>query len=134
MRWIPFLVAIALVGNVGCSSKKTEGQGKEGKLTLEKIGDITVKQGEEKALDIKIKRDGPEGDVNLDISGLPDKVTIKEETKKMIAKGQNEAKYHLKAEPDAKVGKYKVKVTATTGDVKAGPQEFEVSVEEKKKD
>jgi len=83
MRWIS-LVAAALMVSTGCSDKKTASGTGEGdkKLDVTAPGTLTLKQGESKNVKLKITRKNFTDSVDVDISNLPEGVTIKESTAK----------------------------------------------------
>jgi len=132
MKWMTFVAALVLVCGAGCGGGKSSVSGPKGEeLDLIGPGNVSIKQGEEAKITVKVKKKNFDDDVNLEFSQLPEGVKLEESSTK-IQKGGTEATFHLKADEKAKVEEVKVKVSATSGTMKAGPVDFTVNVKEKK--
>ena len=135
MRWIS-LVAAVLIVSTGCSDKKsTKGTAEGGKeLKLTAPGGLTLKQGEAKNVKITISRKEFNEPVDVDISGLPEGVTIKEGKKLKIDKDAVEVTITVMADEKAPVTKEgaKAMISASGGGVNTtNPAEWTIKVEEK---
>ena len=93
---------------------------------------ITLKQGEEKAVVIGINRGANFGEeVALKVAGLPEGVTL-DPADPVIKPGSTDANLVLKAERDAALGDFTVKVTGQTASSGAdSSNEFKITVTQK---
>jgi hypothetical protein len=133
MKWMAFVAALVLVCGAGCGGGKSTVSGPKGEeLDLIGPGNVSIEQGGEAKITVKIKKKGFDDDVNLEFSPPPEGVKIEESSTK-IQKGGTEATFLLKADEKAKVEVVKMKVSATSGSMRAGPVDFAVNVKEKKK-
>jgi hypothetical protein len=133
MKRLAFATAFMLIATIGCSGQKETAKGEGGKeLKVTAPGNTSIDQGESKEITVKIKREKFEDPVKVEFSQLPDGVKITE-SDMTIDKGATEKTFTLKADPKAKPeDNHKVKVSASAGEMKAGPVEFTVNVKEKK--
>jgi hypothetical protein len=140
MKWLSFVAAVLIV-STGCSDKKTASGTGEGdkKLEVTRPENLTLKQGESKNVKLKITRKNFDEPVDVDISGLPEGVTIKESSAKEGArvkfdKGATEMTLTVHADDKAPVNKdgKKAMVSATGGGVSTqNVAEWTIKVEPK---
>jgi len=91
----------------------------------------TVKQGETKAVSISIKREKNfDEDVTLKFADLPKGVTI-EPASPVIKHGETEAKLMVKAEDDAALGDFAIKVTGHPTKGADAAHDFKITVAKK---
>jgi hypothetical protein len=101
----------------------------EGRFTVTPEN-VTLKQGEEKMVTIKIDRGKNfDEDVALSFSEPPKGVTISPAT---IKHGDKDAEVKVKAADDAALGDHKIEVTAKPTKGEAAQNKFTVTVKEKK--
>jgi hypothetical protein len=101
----------------------------EGRFTVTPEN-VTLKQGEEKKVTIKIDRGKNfDEDVMLSFSEPPKGVTISEGK---IKHGDKDTEVTVKAAEDAALGDHKIKVTAKPGKGQGAQNEFTVTVQAKK--
>jgi hypothetical protein len=136
MRWLSFVASFALIVavstmGVGCkkaANNNTTTTGGDGKYTLTKPDDVTIKQGEKKDVTVKVERKGDfKDEVKLTISDLPDGVKA-EKSEVTVAKDAKEATFTLKADDAAKEGDGTPKIKGSPGDATIS---FKVSVKKK---
>ena len=137
MKWLSLVAAAVLVFNVGCSNDKktTKGTGEGGKvLKVTTPESLTIKQGEKKQVKVKISRDKFDDPVDIDISNLPEGVTISG-GKPKVEKGATEVTLTVEATEKAPTKKgHKAMVSGTGGGVTtANPEEWTINVEAKDK-
>lgn len=127
------MVAGLLVGGIGCSGPTTNVKGPGGKeLSLTAPGDTTVRQGNTAKITVKVDRDRFNDEIRLNFSQLPEGVSVQEDNR-TIEKGAREATFTLKADDKAPLKEgHRAQVSASAGDMKAGPLEFTINVKENK--
>lgn len=79
-------------------------------LTLKVPGNVTVAAGASAPVTIGVERKGFEDEVTLEVTALPEGVTVADPKTLVVAKGAKEAKISLKADAKAKPGAYTAKV------------------------
>jgi len=105
---------------------------KEAKLELEQPKDVTIKQGGEATIDLKVMRTNTEENLAVKFDNLPKGITMKE-AKAEIPGDKSEATFTFKAADDTKTGttdKASVTVTDATGKLKPS-RTFKLVVEKK---
>lgn len=134
MRGLTLLATAALSAAllVGCTKETARVKGEAGKeLKLTGPAHTDVNQGETAKITIKVDRDKFKGPVDLEISGLPQGVSVLEKEHKVV-EGKDSLELTLKADADAPpVEGHKAKVAAKAGELQAGPIDFEIDVEKK---
>jgi len=127
MKWMSLVVAAALaVGLVGCGGSNTA-QTDDGKLTVTKPSDTTLKVGEDKTITVGIKRPDTAEDVTVSLSNLPSGVSVDKNDLK-VAKGGTKAEFILKADKDAKEVENHVVTVASKYKDTTAKEEFKLSV------
>jgi len=125
------VVAVTALVNSGCETHTATNPNDTSKtLTLTRPSNVTITQGDTSSVDIKISRKGFNEAVNVRFEGLPEGVTVQEQTHQ-IAKDSTSTTFNLKAAPNAPAVTDKaVTVTASGGgtDVR---ETFNVSVRAK---
>jgi len=132
MRWISFVAAVLIV-STGCSDKKAKGTAEGGKeLEVTAPETLKIKQGETRQVTVKISRKNFNEPVDIDISGLPEGVTI-EGAKPKIDKDATSVTLSIKAAEKAPVVKdHKAMISGSGGGVSTkNPADWKITVEEK---
>ncbi|MGE3809387.1 MAG: hypothetical protein AB7K24_32385 [Gemmataceae bacterium] len=128
------LIALGLlsVALIGCSKESAQVEGKGGKkLELTGPSKTDVTQGETAKITIKVDRKEFKGPVDLEVSQLPEGITVLENEKRIV-EGKDSVELTLKATPEAPpVAGHKAQVAAKAGEMKVGPIAFEIDVEKK---
>jgi uncharacterized membrane protein len=144
---VSFLALLALVGCGGSTStsplgtpNKADKDAKEkdakekpaGAFTLEKINDVTLKQGESKTVDVKIDRDKDFSDsVKLEVADSKKGLDLKLSDTEVKSSEKGVVQLTIKAADDADLGEHLVTVTGAGGKNKADSK-ITVKVTEKK--
>src|SRR5438067_9038761 len=102
MKRLSLVLALVLVGGLGCSGKKETTKEGDKELTLTPPGNTSITQGTSGNAKVTIKRTKFDDPVDIEISGLPDKVTA-EESKKTIGKDSTDTTFILKVDDKAPV-------------------------------
>jgi len=131
------LLVMALVASTGCNTKSTPGGATntaakaDNTFTLSVPGSTTLKQGETKEVLISIKRGKDfQEDVTLNVDGAPKGVTFTHPSG-AIKHGDTEAKVMLKAEDDASLGDFTIKLIGHPTKGGDSTSELKITVEKK---
>ena len=133
-KWISLATALLVLAASGCGNRgpRTTGTGPQGEKLSLSVPEtpVAIKQGGEEKFSVTVGREDLEGDVELEINGLPKGVSIVEENR-TIPKGKADLILTLKASPDAEIKKEApVRVSATAGQVKVPAATFKLTVSE----
>jgi hypothetical protein len=79
---------------------------------------VTVRGGERRTIRVTIRRQNVPAPVDVDLSGLPPKVSVQPRASCTLTENENEATFDLVAEDDADSDRRSVRVQATAGDTK----------------
>jgi len=132
------LLALSLAAFTGCNQGTPGGPGAASPsakandtFTLSLPGSTSLKQGETKEVVMTIKRGKNfQDDVSLKVEGVPKGVTFTHPSS-VIKHGDTEAKTMLKAEDDASLGDFTIKVIGHPTKGSDATSEFKITVEKK---
>lgn len=100
MKYLHRIAPLALIAAVAACTSDEDARGR--KLSLIKVVDQTLQQGETNKVKITVTRSDWDGDVDVEFSNLPSGVSIVESDTK-IAKDDNTRDFTLHAENDAAI-------------------------------
>lgn len=138
MRWLTTSLVLGLAvtligGSVGCNKndpQTTKGAGNK-ELTLKAIGNESITQGGNEAVDVSVSRKNFNDPVEITFENLPAGVTVADKSK-TIPKDSDSTTFNLTAAADAKpVTDHIVNVKASGGGLTPPAGSFKLTVKQK---